>query len=1136
MRFTSAAVAAVLVAASVPSYTESFAVRPTFTGPTTTSPGLNLLPTSGQQQPVSHRTSTSYLQFGGGMSGGVEELMEYAENPAQSPLEKQVRKSPSFWKMAGYATIPVSAVLGFGLVPSRRLAAHAAGAIVTGVAGAIGKSRLDAVAEDAAQPAIAQAIIDYGIDDPAVTSGYINEIKELYGIVDDVDFQMMCADVYSKYLLGMVKHNPIPKTSEIKELQKLKTALGLDNLLAGEAHAAAAQEWYRTTILFTPEEDLDDPEHPDRQAMDKFLFLTERTLKQGGETDEAFKFEMTRVAKAMNLSLLAALDRVSEVQDPFYRRALRSTRSKLGTDQVSSSMLERARQSLGIEEQTAFDMHVACYNEEVREQLGLTVTDEDDDDDDEEVEAEVDLSTAKFSEGATEKLEQLREILGLSEDDAAYEMAAEATPMYQATALAAMKVVLNGTSSPDEAWSKIEARRAELLLTEAKGQELLSSMVMQALGGPLEETNKFAKVNNEAAVYDNLLEALEAKKALIDILAKSGWDAFDDFDKAFCDPWDRQSANGFLRSDERIKLYSIFLNRSVRKAIEAGLDGKITDEMYAKVMDVKGLLGISDDQAEIEARAAFGPELQKVCLKALDEIVQDYTPELAKNMGKQINDVMENYRLSEDYLKEQGASYYAKAVSLISDKAPAGIPSDELNEALDALREMLRLTKEDARPANLEAFGPVYKKSIIEAMGSTGVIKEEFKKALGDLRERLGVTEEDTKELFLEAIEEKFVPMVEWINSEVERTQLTQKQLSDRRGKDMGEDVFQTGKSADGTLGLGSEVNVMGDIINLVDFYSENNIAEEKEIGTQEVDGEEVPVVETSYPITAIGSGAIDQEMSEFLYRQFIVGAFQAQGEQANRYESARATFGGILGLTSEKMEDINDNIGSTVYDNFVSRSMATKGSLDQQDMMFLANIQTKLGLTSEQGEKLLMQSQKKVLSEEINNLMDDPSPEKLKAFREKCNMMGMDLSEDVGVSGHRLVRMFESEITPGLKSGEVNADNSDVLTEIQESLNMDPEECETVFQNTVLRLAKQAMDLMNSELLRGRDEMTVDLIKELVRYAAFVDGELDLTVDEATAYKVFNIYEAFDFSAEDPEKVEESKELLKVALGISGN
>merc|ERR1711957_758008 len=345
--------------------------------------------------------------------------------------------------------------------------------------------------------------------------------------------------------------------------------------------------------------------------------------------------------------------------------------------------------------------------------------------------------------------------------------------------------------------------------------------------------------------------------------------------------------------------------------------------------------------------------------------------------------------------------------------------------------------------------------------GSTGVIRPELRDGLADLRLRLGVREEDTKELFLEAIEKKFVPMVKWINNEMERTQLSQKQLSERRGKDMGEDVFQTGKSADGTLGLGAEVNIMGDIINLVDFYTENKIAEEKEIGTKEVDGEEVPVLETSYPITAIGTEAIDTNMAEYLYRQFVVGAFSAQGEQASRYEGARASFGGILGLTNEKMEEINDNIGSNVYDNFVSRAMAQKGSLDQQDMMFLANIQTKLGLSSEAGEKLMMDSQKKVLSEEITSIMDNATPEGIKAFREKCNTMGMDLTNDVGITGHQLVRMFEQEIIPALKSGEITVDNNDSMVEIQESLNMDPDECETVFEKTVLRLAKDGLGLI---------------------------------------------------------------------------
>jgi len=693
-----------------------------------------------------------------------------------------------------------------------------------------------------------------------------------------------------------------------------------------------------------------------------------------------------------------------------------------------------------------------------------------------------------------------------------------------------MKGVLSGLGTPDSTWDQMEARRKELLLPESKSKDLVSSMVMQALGGPLEQTNKFAKVNNEVAVYDNVLEALEAKQALIAILEKSGWNEFENFDKTFCDPWDRHSANGFLRSEERIKIYKIFTSRSLRNSE----DGKISEEMFGRMAEVKGLLGISDDQAEVESRQTFGPELQKACVRALDEITADYTPELATNMKKDIDAAVETYKLTDDFLREQGASYYDKAVSIISEKSPGGIPTKEMNEALESLQEMYRLEKKDTYPSHLEYFGTVYKKSILEAMGSTGVIRPDLKDALNDLRDRLGVQEEDTKKLFLEAVEEKMVPMVKWINSEMERTMLTQKQLAERRGKDMGQDMFQSGKAADGVLGVGAEVQIMSDIMNLVDFYNENEIAEEKEIGTEEVDGEIVPVLETSYPITALGSGALDQEMAEYLYRQFVVGAFTNQGEQASRYEGSRATFGGILGLTSEKMEDINSNIGSTVYDNFVSRSMAQKGALDQQDMMFLANIQGKIGLSAEEGEKLLMQSQKKVLSEEINAIMDEPTPESMKGFREKCNMMGMDLAEDVGISKPRLIRMFESEIIPGLKAGEITAENSDILTEIQESLNLEAEECEEMFEATILRLSKQALDLTTSELLRGRDENAVDPIKEIVLYASFVDGDLGLVVpDEATAYQIFNIYEALDFSEVVEEAVEESKRLLKVALGL---
>jgi hypothetical protein len=227
-----------------------------------------------------------------------------------------------------------------------------------------------------------------------------------------------------------------------------------------------------------------------------------------------------------------------------------------------------------------------------------------------------------------------------------------------------MKDLLAGTKTADEAWAEMNARREELLLPDESTKTLLSSMVMQALGGPLEKTNKFAQVNNEAAAYDHLLESLEAKRALIAILTKSGWDEFDHFDATFCNPSDRYSANGFLSTMERRKLYNIFLKRSVRKSS----DGKLTPEIYSQVMEVKGLLGVTDEQAELESTAVFGPELQKVLQSAMAEVMADYTPELVKNMQKKIDDVVENYRLSEDYLRQVGAGLYRKAVESINEQ------------------------------------------------------------------------------------------------------------------------------------------------------------------------------------------------------------------------------------------------------------------------------------------------------------------------------------------------------------------------------------------------------------------------------------------------------------------------------------
>lgn len=418
MKFTAAALSVVVLASStnnVASFTPALA-------PTQSSSkfGSSFVARTTLVRPsvsTSQRsTSTSKLSMFTEPSGGMEQLHELTEKADSVMLSKQVRKSPSLFKIAGYASIPLSAALGFGLVPSRRFAAHAVGGLITGIGGAVGKSRLDALTEANAKPAIAQALIDAGVDDPTGAAAAVQLVKETYGLEDE-DFDGLCSEIYSIYLQGMLKFSPVAKTSELKELENLKTALALDNLQVGEAHAQAASEWYRNTALFTPKDEWKESEnHPDKLAMDKLLFLTERALRQGNETEEAFIFEMTRVAKALDLSYATAMERVAETVEPFYQRALKSTRSKLGTDKVSSAMLVRARATLGVSEAVAKDMHVACFNAEVRAQLGLpeinATADKDDEEEEDAVEEQpIDMTTVKFSEDAEERVRAMKRFL-----------------------------------------------------------------------------------------------------------------------------------------------------------------------------------------------------------------------------------------------------------------------------------------------------------------------------------------------------------------------------------------------------------------------------------------------------------------------------------------------------------------------------------------------------------------------------------------------------------------------------------------------------------------------------------------------------------------------------------------------------
>eukprot|EP00970_Alexandrium_tamarense_P006003 scaffold1009_cov188-Alexandrium_tamarense.AAC.31 len=850
MRFHAAAFAAVLSASAVSS-TTAFGFSPVAVPRATIANSRSNTNSNGSSSRLGpnrpfgivpsarHAPSPTSLSLAAG--GGPEALEEYIQTLATVSKSSKFQ-NPKMVKLVGVAALPLSYIVGAAMTPSRRLAARAVGGVVAAVtAGGVGKSALEEDVRKACPAAIAQRVLDLGLDDTNIADG-IKRLQEDYG-VDDEDFATMCTNVYSVYLVGMAK-NPLTKTAELKELSSLRNALDLDNQQTGQGHADAAVQFYRDILRYTTEDELDDEDHPDRISLDKLLFLSERAFRQGGETDEAFTFEFSRVAKNLGgIEMEEAMDRVRDVALPFYERALSSTRSKLESGAVSSDMLTRARATLGIDEADAKDMHIEAFGKEVRVQLGLS---EEDDEGDEELdydegnrlgtEADAlkkleemtkaeekkskvikDTSGIKFKDGAYghdasllisflpfarnfhypnhAQLSKLQEVLSLTDEDADYEISAATTEYWRNTALVALQDAVDKTKTPEKAWEIISARQKELFLKDSNMKDMMINIIMQTMGKPLEKVNGFSRVNNAAATYDGLMDAIAAKETCKEVLKNAGWTEFEDFEDACFDPDDSQSACGFLSRLDRQQMYNIFFGRSVKTTDEGRKT--LDDEARARLKELRSMLGISDAEGENQIRAFFGPELQSVLSTATDDILEGNVNDvLMKELQNNVDQVIADFQLDDEMVRAFAGPLYDNAVRQIASNTPGGIPSKEEVATLASLRDLLRIKEDETYQIHIDCFGGAYKKGIKEALGTTGVIREEFREPLNDLRSRLGVSEEDAKDIYLEALGERMQPMVEYISNEMERLVLTNDQLAQKRGTDYGEDFFKSGAKA----------------------------------------------------------------------------------------------------------------------------------------------------------------------------------------------------------------------------------------------------------------------------------------------------------------------------------------------------
>mmetsp|Transcript_18297 Transcript_18297/g.41814 ORF Transcript_18297/g.41814 Transcript_18297/m.41814 type:complete len:1128 (-) Transcript_18297:68-3451(-) len=1044
-------------------------------------------------------------------SDAFVQIME--EDKSTSKLSDTVRSAPKNVRdLVRAGAIPAAAAVGFVLNPvAGSVAFGALQGAAFGAGGAVLRSKLVDVTEKSARGALASALMERGYDPSSggVTAEEVEVIRTEYGC-DGGDFDEYKCEIFRRFVANMMK-TPATKTSDIAELTKLKVAIGLSNIQTGNAMQEAGKAVYNDCCLWTSTADLEDPENADRRKLDKMLFLADRLFAKE-ETEEAYRYETARIARIFSMDAQTMEERVKSIAVPFYQRALASTRTKLDT--VSSDMLQRARGTIGIDEETMDDLHQSTYLEEVQALLETEDTENKD--------------KWAFSDQDMDRLVNLQSVLELSDISATRLREQLTMPLFKTAIADAVDKASQQNSDKPAIYANIVQRQAELRIGDEHATAMLVKSLRQNLEAILVEAANFIQVENNNEAAESIQKLVDTKVAIVSLMSQGGMEEADAESLYIRDNGDKPVGSYIkVNMSTRNKLYTNLLQQTLLSE-----NNSIPPQAQKQLATFKDLTGVADSDARKIYTETCGPVLKNVLEDVSSDMLTLAADPAALQAAKdRIVATEENLRTPLSDIQEYKQAVYEARLAFANSMSTGGIISQELADALVCVKELLGLQDDITDVMHVKSFGDAYRKSVVEAMGSTGIIPREYAGFLDKLRARLMLNEKDARSLYNHALGTRVKPMLNRLLLEMDRANLTPEQQSQKYGTDMGEDLINS--AAKGTLGMGVNNNAfMGECMNLVDFYLENEIPMQKQTGTKAVTktitktvtengagkevteevSEEVPVYETTYPVNAhILKVEKNENDLENLYRSYLATSYMCEDKaQAARYDAAKTAFGGILGFPKTEMERIGGSIGGMVYDNYVKQVTATKSKLDQQDMMFLANIQSKLGMSEKDCEALLQEGQRKLARGQIDRIMSLAGEQKAEAvatFRSECVSNGLNIRKDLNMPQQNVDLMLRLDIEYAINRGDTES-----MEEIQEAFDQSDMEFQEVVEGMVLAKVKKYIQNIQADIREGQEAHALFYIKQLVKYITIFHEDMDIglhALDPIERKKVVAIYRA---------------------------
>lgn len=1081
-------------------------------------PGMGL-PVAWSRAPRSAAQPRVRMYVGAEPSGKDSFAELKAEVPPQSKYLRQL--PPPLAKLATHALVPAGllggGVVGFMIAPASTVVSGAVGLLggyATSLAGAGARRKLTVLKEEAAFEALLELLESAGDDFMTLDASRVAAIRESFGVEPRL-WEDMKGEVYERFMLAMLK-SPEFKTNELKELIALKDALDMDLATLSDAIYGAVDATFQKHMLLATSEITDDPESYERMTMDKCIYLGSSVMAKC-DTDEGYEYGMARCCHRLGLRLDEILDRCLGIASPLYRKALLTATSRV--DELGPDTLLKARNTLGVDEETSRTMHMAVYRDAMRGMLSAQPADGD--------EATTPATDAALLSAADrEQLAKLKALMMMTDEETDEVETAELEPLHQRVLDDVLAALTSGGVDTGAAVARISRSAEGYLIPTGRATEMLRATLGSFLVKVYRGAARFVGLRNTdalvAAVNDLLLArdmvgvlTLELKQA--GMLDFEGDDYIEDAIEALGTSFSQ------MPHGDREELLRSYVRNQLQ---EAALTGAEFDFMTAFAF--RDLLVVDETTFDRIYSEVVEPLVKGRLVGAVE------AGEFDNETKVEFDLFMNALEVPVDLYRKTATDLYRKEVATVSAGGAIYTPSQE--EKLAKMAVFMDVDPESVSKIHGQVCAPSYQQAVIEAMGAggTGIIDDEYHEGLAKLGERLKLTEAVQKSIYSKAITAKVNAQVEQLVAEFERSVLSKEELGVKTGKDQGEDLFITAK--DSTLGLETKANVMLEIVNLVDFFRGNRLIQD--VPADEDDESS----ETTYEYLVTAEGMVDGRMLRDVYRHFVVNSMQQQQQQsgtarAERIEAAKVHIGSILGISVTEQKEVEQELGKTVYSQYVDNILKTKGKLEPQDMQFLVNVQQMLKMDDDYCFDLISKMTKDFVKKQISNALRWGTPDgpTAKQLRTQADAMGVDLREDIGlgVSSVR-IPLFLAEVEHVITSGEVTEENKEAISDIQEAWGIETDLASDHFTSLVESRFKSLAVAANQDLLLGRKGPAVDKLDSLLKFMQFIPTDLSSKVP-LTFNERHNLVDVFtDAKAAPGEEDAPGLDLLSLALGLA--